>query len=153
MSFGKRSRGNVATLHPDLQRVVNGAMLLLKHTPGTLTDFSVVFGWRSNEDQDRLYAAGRSQLKGGQSYHNRTNAEGHAASHAVDVVPYPWDWADADEPANVQRFEELAALMKASAKAEGVALEWGGDWTTFVDKPHFQMRANRPARSSARDLG
>ena len=29
--------------------------------------------------------------------------------------------------------------MKAAAKKEGVLLEWGGDWKTFKDGPHFQL--------------
>jgi peptidoglycan L-alanyl-D-glutamate endopeptidase CwlK len=29
--------------------------------------------------------------------------------------------------------------MKAAAKAEKVPVEWGGDWTTFKDGPHYQL--------------
>jgi peptidoglycan L-alanyl-D-glutamate endopeptidase CwlK len=29
--------------------------------------------------------------------------------------------------------------VKAAAEAEGVDLEWGGDWKSFRDGPHFQL--------------
>ncbi len=34
----------------------------------------------------------------------------------------------------------------AAAAAAGMAddLEWGGDWTTFVDRPHYQLATGMP---------
>jgi peptidoglycan L-alanyl-D-glutamate endopeptidase CwlK len=29
--------------------------------------------------------------------------------------------------------------MKTAAAAEGVPVEWGGDWRSFFDGPHFQL--------------
>jgi hypothetical protein len=34
---------------------------------------------------------------------------------------------------------QLSEAMKEAALLEGVAVEWGGDWTTFIDKPHWQL--------------
>jgi len=56
----------------------------------------------------------------------------HLTGHAVDLVPYPvsWDW---------EHFYPIADAMKAAAEELGVDLEWGGDWKTFKDGPHFQL--------------
>jgi peptidoglycan L-alanyl-D-glutamate endopeptidase CwlK len=29
--------------------------------------------------------------------------------------------------------------MKQAAQDKGVAIVWGGDWTTFKDGPHFEL--------------
>ena len=31
------------------------------------------------------------------------------------------------------------AAVKTAAEEEGVPIEWGGDWRTFKDGPHFQL--------------
>ncbi len=36
-------------------------------------------------------------------------------------------------------YEALASQVKAAAAAEGVLVEWGGDWRSFFDGPHFQL--------------
>jgi peptidoglycan L-alanyl-D-glutamate endopeptidase CwlK len=56
-------------------------------------------------------------------------------SHAVDVAAMlegklRWDWP---------LYGRIALAMKAAAKKEGVPLEWGGDWRTFRDGPHYQL--------------
>lgn len=40
---------------------------------------------------------------------------------------------------NWQAFADLAAVVKACAAELGVPVEWGGDWKTFPDGPHFQI--------------
>lgn len=53
----------------------------------------------------------------------------------MDIAPIDaaekvsWDWS---------RYHKLAPIVKAAPKAEGVALEWGGDWKSFKDGPHWQ---------------
>ncbi|MNL80550.1 hypothetical protein D3C87_2074350 [compost metagenome] len=43
----------------------------------------------------------------------------------------PWDdWS---------QFKDLAGVVKACAEELGVPVEWGGDWKTFKDGPHFQI--------------
>ena len=56
---------------------------------------------------------------------------GHAVDHAAPVQgQVRWDWP---------LYDKLAAAMKAAAKKEKVPLEWGGDWATFKDGPHYQL--------------
>jgi hypothetical protein len=56
----------------------------------------------------------------------------HLTGHAVDLVPYPvsWDW---------KYFYPIAEAMKDAARELNVELEWGGDWKSFPDGPHFQL--------------
>jgi peptidoglycan L-alanyl-D-glutamate endopeptidase CwlK len=43
----------------------------------------------------------------------------------------PWnDW---------QTFADLAGVVKACDAELAVPVEWGGDWKSFKDGPHFQI--------------
>jgi peptidoglycan L-alanyl-D-glutamate endopeptidase CwlK len=97
-------------------------------------DFTVICGHRNKADQDKAYAAGHSKLKFPRSKHNSW------PSLAVDVVPYPLDWKDIDA------FKRLGVVIKqawasmSEAERGGYTLSWGGDWTSFRDYPHWELR-------------
>jgi hypothetical protein len=60
----------------------------------------------------------------------------HLTGHAVDLVPIgPNGKAAFDWPL----YDKLGPAVKAAAEKEGVALDWGGDWTSFKDGPHFEL--------------
>jgi len=116
--LGRASLARLAGVHPDLVRVVKRAIAL------TPVDFRVTEGLRSIERQRELVKAGAS----------KTMNSRHLTGHAVDVVALlegkvRWDWP---------LYDRIAKAFKAAAKAEGVPLEWGGDWK-FRDGPHFQL--------------
>lgn len=114
--LGSRSREKLEGVHPELVSVVERAIEI------TEQDFSVLEGLRSYERQKDLVATGKSQ----------TMNSRHLTGHAVDLVPYPlsWDW---------EYFYPIADAMKEAAKELEVDLEWGGDWRSFKDGPHFQI--------------
>ena len=114
--LGTRSLQNLSGVHPDLVAVVKLAITL------TEQDFSVGEGLRTVERQKKLVASGKST----------TMNSRHITGHAVDLFPYPvsWDW---------QFFHPIAEAMKQAAKQLDVDLEWGGDWKSFPDGPHFQL--------------
>lgn len=114
--LSKRSRSNLEGVHPDLVAVVELAIHL------TTQDFTVIEGLRTLERQEKLVAKGAS----------KTMNSRHLTGHAVDLVPYPvaWDWP---------LFYPIADAMKLAADELGVDLEWGGDWRTFRDGPHFEL--------------
>jgi len=119
--LGTTSRAKLAEVHPDLRRVVERAIEL------TPVDFIVFEGLRTQERQQALVAAG----------HSRTLNSRHLTGHAVDLVPYVagrprWD-------AGLCR--QVAGAMKLAAAELGVPVEWGGDWASFFDGPHFQLPA------------
>jgi len=115
-SLSFRSRQRLSGVHPDLVAVVKRAIEITKQ------DFSVIEGVRSVERQRELLKSGAST----------TMNSRHITGHAVDLAPYPvsWDW---------EYFYPMADAMKQAAEELDVDLEWGGDWKTFKDGPHFQL--------------
>lgn len=121
--LGKTSLARLEGVHPDLVRVVKHAIRI------TPVDFTVLEGVRTLDRQRTLVAAGAS----------KTMRSRHLTGHAVDLAPLlggklSWDWP---------LYHRLAPAVKAAASAEGVAIEWGGDWKSFRDGPHWQLPWNR----------
>lgn len=117
--LGKRSLDRLAGVHIDLCAVVALAIELSE------VDFTVLEGVRTKERQAQLVKAGASQ----------TMKSRHLTGHAVDLGALVggsvrWDWP---------LYHKIAAAMKQAAKELNVPLEWGGDWRTFKDGPHFQL--------------
>ena len=96
-------------------------------------DLLVTSTYRDNESQAALYAQGRT-TKGGIV----TNAKGGESNHnfgtALDVVPIVNGQADWKTTADT--WNKIAKVGKS------LGFEWGGDWKSFVDKPHFEMTFN-----------
>jgi len=118
-SLGLRSIANLRGVHPDLVRVVKRAISMSK------VDFTVIEGVRSIARQKELVAKGAS----------KTMKSRHIHGFAVDLAPYVagsirWDWP---------LFDHIEEAMKKAAELEHVQVEWGGDWTSFKDGPHWQL--------------
>jgi peptidoglycan L-alanyl-D-glutamate endopeptidase CwlK len=116
-NLSARSLKNLTGVHPDLVKVV---MLAAEKA-----EFVVTEGVRTLLRQSELVKAGASQ----------TMKSRHLTGHAVDLAALVggevrWDWP---------LYNKLAATMKESAIQLGVPLEWGGDWKSFKDGPHFQL--------------
>lgn len=91
-------------------------------------DFTVLCGYRGREEQEKAFAEGKSKARFGQSPHNRS------PSMAVDLAPWPIDWD------NIDRFRELNEVIQEAAKVRGVQVEWGGNWKSFKDYPHWEIK-------------
>lgn len=125
--FGKKSLEKLSQLDERLQRVLKKAIELM--------DFAILEGSRDEQTQNEYFRLGKSKVQFPNSKHNQT------PSKAVDLVPYPIDWADQS------RFHFLAGLIIGIGKAEGVEIRWGGDWNrngkfhdqSFHDLPHFEI--------------
>lgn len=120
--LGQRSLSRLEGVHPDLVRVVKKAAAMSD------LDFTVLEGLRTLERQKQLIAEGASSLK--DPMRSR-----HVTGHAVDLAPMiggtvRWDWP---------LYYRMADTVKAAAAAENVPIEWGGDWRTFKDGPHWQL--------------
>ena len=120
MTLTARCGQRLAGVHPDLVRVVERAA-----RDGDVP-FFVVEGVRTMDRQAELVREGKS----------RTMRSRHLTGHAVDLAALDEaglvTWA---RPA----YEALASQVKAAAAAEGIPVEWGGDWRSFFDGPHFQL--------------
>lgn len=114
--LGNKSRKKLEGVHPDLVKVVERAIEI------TEQDFTVLEGLRDIERQRELVNTGKST----------TLNSRHLTGHAVDIAPWPisWDW---------NYFYPIADAMKQAAEELEVDLEWGGDWKSFPDGPHYQL--------------
>lgn len=118
-TLSKKSRDRLVGVHQDLVKVVERAIEI------TEIDFAVLEGVRSKTRQEHLVKAGASQ----------TMRSRHLTGHAVDLGAYVagsvrWDWP---------LYHKLAVAVKQAAAELQVPIEWGGDWRTFKDGPHFQL--------------
>lgn len=126
-TWSQSSLDKLKGIHPDLRRVMDRA---LQEAP---FDFRITEGLRTIERQKQLVAQGAS----------KTMRSRHLTGHAVDLVPLVDMNNDgkvsAEEMYAWPLYHKLAPAIKAAAKAEGVPIEWGGDWTKFRDGPHWQL--------------
>lgn len=119
-TLSQRSLTNLNGVHDDLVKVVHQALALSEY------DFVVIEGVRSLERQKVLIKEGKS---------NTLNSR-HLTGHAVDIVPLvngeiPWqDWS---------AFGSVSKAMKQAAYQLGVSINWGGDWVSFRDGPHYEL--------------
>ncbi|WP_227513871.1 M15 family metallopeptidase [Tritonibacter mobilis] len=67
----------------------------------------------------------------------------HLTGHAVDLIPYPFHGDfDGDGVPNIEDWDQyypIATAMKTAALQLGIEIEWGGDWRSFKDGPHWQL--------------
>lgn len=130
--FGRRSKRILKELHPDLQFLLKEAIKVY--------DFTILEGWRSKERQQFLVESGKSKLRWPRSKHNtKNNKPGRVI--AVDIAPYPIDWADRD------RFILLYGIIEGIASYNNIKIRWGGAWkglshmgsNDFNDLPHIEL--------------
>jgi peptidoglycan L-alanyl-D-glutamate endopeptidase CwlK len=125
--LGTRSLQNLSGVHPDLVAVVKRAI------ENTKQDFTVIEGMRDINRQRQLVKSGAST----------TMNSRHLTGHAVDIAPYPFNGdVDEDGVVNIEDWDQyypIEEAMKLAADELGIDLEWGGDWKSFKDGPHWQL--------------
>lgn len=122
--LSKRSRDRLKHVHPDLVLVVGRAIQI------TDVDFSVLEGARTIQRQKALIKQGASK-----TLNSRHIKDNQGICYAVDLGAYVggqirWDWP---------LYDKISNSMKQAAQELGIPIEWGGDWRTFKDGPHFQL--------------
>lgn len=125
MPLDARSERNLTGVHPDLAAVVRRGYEIYAG-PGLMRRFIVTEGVRTMARQRELVAKGAS----------KTLRSRHLTGHAIDVcVLTPTgkeNWAN-------EAYVPIARAMKRAAEEIGLTVEWGGDWKSFCDTPHFQL--------------
>lgn len=117
--LGAKSYARLNGVHPDLVKVVKRAIGISE------VDFTVLEGLRTLTRQKQLLAAGAT----------KTLNSRHLTGHAVDLGALVagsvrWDWP---------LYYKIAAAMKQAAAELSIPVEWGGDWRSFKDGPHWQL--------------
>ena len=98
--YSKWSTGRLASAHPDLQHLFNEVIKVI--------DCTVVYGHRTEAEQEEMVRKGYSKLKYPNSNHNKV------PSLAVDAIPYPIDWNDRE------RFVYFDCIVKGIASQMGI---------------------------------
>jgi len=135
-----RSEKNIATLHP---RVRPFARALIEKAAGQGIIIKVTSGTRSFAEQNQLFAQ-RPKV---------TNARGGFSNHnfgiAIDITIFKG--STDPEQAKTPVFE--SPLYKViGALGTDLGLEWGGNWKSIVDEPHFQLRPGWAKGMAERDM-
>lgn len=123
-TLNARSLALLDGVHPDLRKIV------MRCAKDSKIDFIVTEGRRTLARQKELVAKGASKTM--KSRH-LPSADGKSRACDLAVIiggKARWDWP---------LYANLAKEMKAAAKAVGVSVEWGGDWKSFKDGPHYQL--------------
>ncbi len=139
MTLKSRDRAALADVHPDLVRIVERAAEL------SPVPFRVFEGARSVERQRENVRRGVSK-----TMNSRHIRAANGVGHAVDLVlAFDVDrdgdidgadlWASPASPQGADAWRRLETAVKAAARELGVPVEWGGDWRSFKDYPHWQL--------------
>lgn len=124
ITLSEKSKTKLLGAHPDLRKVIERAAAI------SSIDFTILEVVRTAARQKQLVADGASK-----TMKSRHIPSADGFSHAVDIAPLDggqisWAWPV---------YSKLAPIIKQAAKGVGVPIEWGGDWRTFKDGPHWQL--------------
>jgi peptidoglycan L-alanyl-D-glutamate endopeptidase CwlK len=117
--FGSASEKNLQGVHPDLVQLARAALAL------SPVDFKITEGRRTIERQRQLVAEKKSQ----------TMNSRHITGHAIDVIALPTPAGSWD----MKYYKQIAEAFRQASEGLTIPIEWGGNWTTLRDGPHFQL--------------
>lgn len=122
----ERSEKVIATLLPEVRPY---ARCLVREAAKIGIDIKVLSGLRTYEEQNKLYEKGRSE-PGRIVTKARAGYSNHNFGIAFDIGVF-------EGPAYLGDSPKYAAV---GALASAIGLEWGGNWVSFKDMPHYQLR-------------
>lgn len=103
----------------------------------------IISGTRSYDEQNTLFRKGRFGNPGPRV----TNARGGQSWHNFGLA---WDIGLFDATGGY--ITDSAAYRAVSPAGKVAGLEWGGDWKSFPDAPHYQVGAAGRTISQARSV-
>jgi peptidoglycan L-alanyl-D-glutamate endopeptidase CwlK len=137
MSFTlpQKSIDRLIGVHPALVAVVMAVAATGR------VQFVVTEGTRTLARQKELVANGKSK-----TMRSRHISDSNACKLSCAVDLAIWVDRDADKVVDADElswkfpdYKALADVVKEVAKQLGTPIEWGGDWESFKDGPHFQL--------------
>ncbi|HCS44904.1 MAG TPA: peptidase M15 [Pseudomonas sp.] len=133
-----RSQKNIDTLLPQVRPY---AIALIQKAKLNGINIKIISGLRTYEEQDALFAKGRpdngppvTNAKSGQSNHN--------FGIAFDIGIFEGGKYLGSSP----KYKAVGVL------ATDLGLEWGGNWKSIKDEPHFQLRPSWAREMTERDM-
>jgi peptidoglycan L-alanyl-D-glutamate endopeptidase CwlK len=128
-TFDDRSESNIITILPKAQIEARKFLQLCKNAG---KDVRIISGTRTYAEQNALYAQGRTAL--GRIV---TNAQGGQSNHNFGIA---WDigiFNNGTYSLDDQDYISLAGAILPQIDT----LEWGGNWHSIKDNPHYQLKA------------
>ena len=130
-TFDPRSEAQLRTLLPATQRAARAFLTRARDGLGGF-EVKILSGTRTYAEQNALYEKGRSRpgprvtnARGGQSNHN--------FGIAFDIGIFQnGRFLEGNNAAEERVYKQLAQVA-------GEGLEWGGNWRSFPDQPHYQL--------------
>lgn len=119
---------SIEVLHPELKKKIEE---LKKRCSAAGLKIGISETWRTVEEQDKLYAKGRTEPG-----NIVTNARGstYSSMHQWYIA---FDFFRNDGKGAYNNSDGF--FNKVGLIGETIGLEWGGNWKSFVDLPHFQL--------------
>ena len=131
----------IEKLHPDMQKACK---VFLEECKRQGLPVLITETLRTQEEQERLYAQGRTTP--GKIV---TNCRGYQSPHCWGVAFDFCRNVKGKEYDNTDGFfERVGNIAKTILKDTEYRLFWGGDFHTFVDKPHIEMIKYLPNNST-----
>jgi peptidoglycan L-alanyl-D-glutamate endopeptidase CwlK len=121
-----RSESQIATLLPEVQPM---ARALVQKAAASGIQIKVISGTRSFAEQDALFAKGRTAPGP-----KVTNARGGHSNHNFGIA------FDIGVFSGNKYLPESPKYRAVGVLGMELGLEWGGNWSTIVDQPHYQLR-------------
>jgi peptidoglycan LD-endopeptidase CwlK len=130
-AFDPRTEGHILSLSLNTQiaaRVFMGRVLAAGMR------VKIISGTRSYAQQDALYRQGRN----GNTQQKVTNARGGSSNHNFGIA---WDIGIFTATSGYLGDSPEYARAARIGAPDGTtpAIEWGGNWVSFQDKPHYQL--------------
>ncbi len=133
-----RSEKVIATLLPEVRPM---ARALVHKAAAAGISIKLISGLRSYAEQDALYAKGRT-APGPVVTNARAGFSNHNFGIAFDIGVFEAGRYLPESP----KYKAVGAL------GMDLGLEWGGNWKTIVDQPHYQLRPPWAAALPERQL-
>jgi len=121
-----RSEKVISTLLPEVQPMARA--LIQKAALGGIR-IKILSGFRTYAEQEALYARGRTS-PGDIVTNARAGYSNHNFGIAFDIGVFEGNTYIGESP----KYKAVGVI------GMDIGLEWGGNWKTIVDQPHFQLR-------------
>jgi peptidoglycan LD-endopeptidase CwlK len=128
-TFDPRTERNIQTLHLRAQEAARGFMTVVLAAG---INARIISGTRTYAEQNVLFRKGRF----GNPPPKVTNARGGQSNHNFGIA---WDIGIFQNGTYLGDSPLYTTAAQVGLAAGIVGLEWGGNWTGFVDRPHYQM--------------
>lgn len=128
--FDSRSESNIITIAPKAQVLARKFLGIMKDNG---LDVRIISGTRTYAEQDALFKKGRA----GNTEQKVTNARGGQSNHNFGLA---WDiglFENGKYITTDKKYKQISLLVAGKFPE----LEWGGDWKSFPDFPHYQHKA------------